>query len=74
MLNIFQRLNTPEGYHDYIWIDVTLIKETPEAILIEFEGQQEWLPKAWVKRYCQYGRSKRISIKISIYSWSKKFC
>lgn len=34
--------------HDYVWIEVTLIKETPKAILIEFDGKQAWLPKAWI--------------------------
>jgi len=32
----------------YIWVDVLLIKETPKAILIEFDGRKGWLPKAWI--------------------------
>jgi len=60
----------------YLWIDVILIKETPKAILIEFDGKKTWLPKAWVvkiksNRHCE--RSEAISIKISEYHWAKKF-
>ncbi len=80
MFNIFQHLNTPIGFYDYIWIDVILIKETPKAILVMFNKQKNWFPKAWIAkikrkkpncRHCE--RSEAISIKISEYYWSKKF-
>jgi len=29
----------------YIWVDVLLIKETPRAILVVFDGKEIWLPK-----------------------------
>ncbi len=67
-------------------INVVLIKETRKAILIEFDGQKAWLPKAWVikigkYRHCEAPsgfaqaklRAEAISIKISLYNWTKKF-
>jgi len=71
----------------YIWIDAILIKETAKAILIEFDGQEIWLPKACITkikrnklRHCERpalrslgeGGSEAISIKISEYHWTKK--
>jgi len=34
----------------YLWIDVVLVKETPRAILIIFDGRKAWIPKAWLRR------------------------
>ena len=48
MFNLKALLDTPYGYHDYFWVEVRLIKETSKAILIEFDGQKAWLPKAWI--------------------------
>jgi len=50
MFNIYRILSTPYGFYDYIWVDVLLIRETKKAILIEFDGQKVWLPKAWILR------------------------
>ena len=60
-------------YHKtYLWINVLLIKKTPKAILIEFDGVKAWLPKVWIvrikrnhnnPRHCE--RSETIFIKIS---------
>ena len=33
-------LNLAVGFHNYIWVDVFLIKETPKAILIMFDGRK----------------------------------
>jgi len=76
-------LGAPYGYYDYIWVDVTLIKETKKALLIEFDGKKTWLPKAWIRKRSDRGRNVRggaasscerpSSIKISLYHWTKKF-
>lgn len=34
--------------NDYIWINCILIKETPKAMLIEFDNREIWLPKVWI--------------------------
>ena len=56
----------------YIWIDVTLVYETPKAILIIFDGRKAWVPKAWIARI-RRDRDRFIKIKISDYHWAKKF-
>jgi len=76
MFNIWSLLRTPEGYYDYVWVNVLLIRETRKAILIEFDSRRAWLPKVWIlriKRGCHCERSETISIKIAIYLWAKKF-
>jgi len=76
MFNLKALLSLPYGYYDYIWIDCALIKETQKAILIDFDDRKIWLPKAWIlrtKRHRYRERSKAVSIKISLYNWSKKF-
>ena len=55
----------------YIWADVTLIRETPKAILIIFDGRKAWIPKAWIARIKRNG-GRSIEIKISEYHWAKK--
>jgi len=67
----------------YIWIDAIIIRETPKAILIIFDGRKAWLPKAWL-RHIRRRLDRRviasppkagdaISIKISEHHWAKKF-
>lgn len=56
----------------YLWVDVDLVRETPKAILIVFDGRKAWLPKAWIARIRQLG-GRSIEIKISEYHWAKKF-
>jgi len=56
----------------YLWIDVILVRETPKAILIIFDGQKVWIPKAWVARV-KRKKDGFIKIKISDYHWAKKF-
>ncbi len=34
----------------YLWIDAILVKKTPKAILIVFDGHKTWIPKAWLRR------------------------
>ena len=59
-------------YSEYIWVETTLIKETRKAILIMFDGRKNWFPKAWIARI-KGRKNSRISIKISLYHWAKKF-
>ncbi len=56
----------------YLWVDVILIQETPKAILIIFDGQKAWTPKAWITR-SKRNEDGSITIKISNYHWSEKF-
>ena len=56
----------------YIWVDVLLIKETPKAILVMFDGRKAWLPKAWIL-VVKESTGKQIKIKISEYHWARKF-
>ena len=74
MFNIYRLLNTPYGFYDYIWIDCILIKETRKAILIMFDDQKIWLPKAWIIKTvgAAFRPRKTISIKISLYHWARK--
>ncbi|MBL7068607.1 MAG: hypothetical protein ISS34_01940 [Candidatus Omnitrophica bacterium] len=64
----------PAGYYSYLTINADLIKETPKAILVVFDGQKNWLPKSWI---LSIKRSKRhanlIQIRISEYHWVQKF-
>lgn len=88
MFNLKHWLNLATNPQDYIWIEAVLIKETPKAILIEFDGKKTWLPKAWIKAITKIPSPQRgegkgegddlpspnpISIKISQYHWAKKF-
>ena len=67
----------------YLYVDVDLVRETPEAILIIFDGRKAWIPKAWICRSKRKKghrviaspakRGEAISIKISEYHWAKKF-
>ena len=68
------RLKTLLYPKTYFRIDVLLIKETQKAILIEFDGKEIWLPKAWIvkinrKRHCKKQSDEIIYIKISEYHW-----
>ena len=58
---------------NYIWVNVTIIKETQKALLIEFDGRTAWFPKAWIARIKPQKCSKAVKIKISQYRWTKKF-
>ncbi len=64
----------PVGYYNYLTIEVTLIKETPKAICINFDGQKAWLPKAWILSIKRPQPSvNHIQLRISEYHWIKKF-
>jgi len=56
----------------YLWMDVDLVRETPRAILIIFDGRKAWVPKAWIARIKRTG-GRFIKIKISEHHWAKKF-
>lgn len=57
----------------YFWIDILLIKETEKAILIMFDGNKIWLPKAWIIKIRHAKQdNKTISIKILEYYWTIK--
>ena len=76
MFSIWRLIKLPYAYHQYIWVDVIIVKETRKAILIEFDGRKAWLPKAWIIGYRCLGRPRArcyVSIKISLYNWAKKF-
>jgi len=66
-------LNLAVGFHTYIWVDVFLIKETPKAILVLFNGRRVWLPKIWILRIKRIKNSDMIKIKISEDNWTRKF-
>ena len=70
MINLLEIVLYPKTY---MWIDVMLIKETPKAILIMFDGRKEWLPKAWILRIKRNYNSHAIRIKISQCHWEKNF-
>ena len=76
--NLKSLLSRPYGFYDYIWIDCTLVKETQKAILIMFDGRRIWIPRAWIsviassRKTPTWQLQKPISIKISLYNWSKK--
>ncbi len=72
MFSIKHILEMPYGYHNYIWLDVLLIKETQKAILIKFDGREIWLPKAWILKIKRDKHSHTARIKISLYHWAKK--
>jgi len=74
VFNLMSWLNFATNPPEYIWIEAILLKETPKAILIMFDGKEVWLPRTWVlhlKRNCGE-RSDSISIKISTYHWTKR--
>ena len=85
MFSLRYLLNPPYGFHEYVWLDVLLIKETQKAILIKFDGRKIWLPKAWIMgikrskdksnlslQALSLSKGEAISIKISQYHWTKK--
>jgi hypothetical protein len=55
------------------WINAFLLKETRKAILIMFDGNKVWLPKAWILRIRRIKDNNAIRIKISEYYWIMKF-
>ena len=67
----------------YLWINVILVRETPRAILVVFDGQKAWIPKSWLRRIklkkshsviaSPPKAGEAISIKISEYHWARKF-
>lgn len=73
MFSLKHLLNAPVGFYAYIWQDVFLIKETPKAILVTFDGRKNWLPKAWILRIKRNKNDHTVRIKISQYHWTKKF-
>ena len=82
MFNLKHWLNLATNPQDYIWIEAVLIKETPKAILIEFDGKKTWLPKAWIKVIARSKATKQslkeqipqpISIRISQYHWGNRY-
>jgi hypothetical protein len=73
MFNLKHLLNLTFELHACIWMDVILIKETPKAILVMFDGRKNWLPKAWILRIKKNKDSRAIKIRISQYHWAEKF-
>ena len=72
-------------YHEesYIWVDVSIIAETPKAVLISHNNRTVWLPKAWIMETSTLsplrGERDRVrgnetsAIRISEYHWVRKF-
>jgi len=56
----------------YIWMEVTLIHETPKAILVMFDNRKAWIPNAWIIKHKQT-RAGFMKIKISESRWAIKF-
>ncbi len=74
MFSLLKHLLSPLfEFYSYIWVDVLLVKETPKAILVEFDGRKNWLPKAWILRMKKDKNNNAIKIKISQCHWAKKF-
>ncbi len=65
-------LNLATNPQEYIWIKTQLIKESPKAILIEFDGKQIWLPKGWIVNIKRNKGNSSLGIKISLYHWAKR--
>ena len=81
MFNLKHWLNLATNPQEYIWVEVLLIKETPKALLIEFDDKEIWLPKTRIlsikhhkarPHHREPRRGEAISIKISQYHWAKK--
>jgi len=64
-------LNLATKPQEYIWINATFIRETPKAILIEFDDKQIWFPKAWIMRIKRNKGNFSLKIQISLYYWAK---
>lgn len=72
----------------YLSISVILVRETPRAILIVFDGQKAWIPKSWLRRIKHnkglyiigsdllaidsLAVGQKISIQLSEYHWVTK--
>ena len=56
MLSLKSLIKFAENPESYIWVDALLIKETPKAILVVFDGKEIWLPKAWILRIKHFSR------------------
>lgn len=72
MFNLKYWLNLASNPQTYIWTEATLIKETPKAILVNFDGRKIWIPKAWILRIKRNQRNHTTNIRISQYHWTKK--
>ena len=74
MFNLKHWLNLAANPPEYIWIEALLIKETPKAILIEFDGKKAWFPKACILRIKRNNANAGIiKIKISAYNWGNRY-
>ncbi|MCQ9207987.1 MAG: hypothetical protein NG712_01215 [Omnitrophica bacterium] len=72
MFNLKYWLNLAIRPQAYIWIEATLIKETPKAILIMFDDKKIWLSKTRILRIKRKQRKHIVSIKISLWHWTEK--
>jgi len=61
----------------YVWIDVTLIAQTRNAVLVQYDDRQIWLPKVWIEdikkpsHYNEGSATCAMKIKISEYHWMR---
>ena len=72
MFNLKYWLSLVANPQGYVWITAIPIKETSKALLIEFDGRQIWVPKAWILHTKRNQRNHTINIKISQYHWGKR--
>ena len=72
MFSLKRWLNLATKPQSYIWIEALLIKETPKALLIEFDDRKIWFPRAWILHTKRNQRNRRVNIKISQYHWGKR--
>ena len=72
MINVWPLIRTLLRPEPHIWVTVTLITETPKAVLIRYNDREAWLPKAWIVRI-KPEEGVLVQIKISEYHWMEKF-
>ena len=48
MIPIWKMIRSIYHLTTYIWVTVTIITETPKAVLINHNNRTVWLPKAWI--------------------------
>ena len=72
MFNPKRLIDFASNPQEHIWITATLIKESPKAIKILFDGKEIWLPKAWILHIKRNRHSRSVSINITLSYWKKR--
>jgi len=71
MFNPKHLINWAANPQKYVWIEARLLKQTPGALKILFDGKKIWLPKAWIAQIKRDKAHNMIKIYISQYCWAK---